>query len=135
MKSPAGYEKPRRRAAARKEVRLDLRPTQRPPTLEEEIERSQKSNFWKWFGLVVLFHLVAIVLLTLWAYRSHSTPPPESFISLMPEGDTVKGTAGAQAAPKVGASTPAAAHHHHASKPKTPTPPQPAAVLPPTAAT
>ena len=124
MKPSAGYDKPRRPAARRKQVRLDLRPTKRRPSPEEEIERGQKSSFWKWFAFVALFHLALIVCLALF-FRAKMTPPPEPFISLMPEGDTVKGTPGAQQAPKVGATTsaPKVVHHTH---PK-PAPPQPVA--------
>ena len=134
MKPPAGYDQPRRKSVPRgKQVRLDLRPTKRPPSPEEEIERGQRSHFWKWFALVALFHLLVVVALIIF-YRSRAIPPPpEPFISLMPEGDTVKGTPGAQAAPKVGATTPAPAAVHHHVKPK-PVPPQPAVTpLPPAA--
>jgi TonB family protein len=133
MKSPAGYEQPRRRAVpGKKQIRLDLQPAKRRPSPEEEIEQGQKSHFWKWFGIVALFHLVVIVGVILF-YQLKGTPPrPEPFISLMPEGDTVKGTPGAQAAPKVGASTSASVVRHH---PKASTPPVPAPVTPPPAAT
>jgi TonB family protein len=140
MKPSAGYDQPRRPAAGRKQVRLDLRPTKRRPSPEEEIERGQKSSFWMWFTLVALFHLVLIVGLALF-FRAKMTPPPEPFISLLPEGDTVKGTPGAQQAPKVGATTaaPTMVHHTHPTPappqlvtPPTPPPPQPAAVQPTT---
>jgi TonB family protein len=139
MKPPAGYDQPRRRTASgKKPVRLDLRPTKRPPTPEEEIERSQHGQFWKWFLVVALFHVFVLVALTLY-YRLHAPPPPpEPFISLMPEGDTVKGTAGAQAAPKLGASTaaPTLHHHHHTDVPKKVPPPAPTPpVTPPPAPT
>jgi TonB family protein len=122
MKPPAGHEKARRPASRRQQVRLDLRPTKRRPSPEEEIEEGQKSSFWMWFSLVALFHILVIVGLAVF-FRARMTPPPEPFISLLPEGETVKGTAGEQAAPKVGATTPAPStvHHHHV----TPAPPQP----------
>jgi outer membrane biosynthesis protein TonB len=124
MKSPA---KPRRKAAPR-QVRLDLRRTPTPPSPDDEIESRQRGNFWKWFGLVALFHLLLFVFLV-WYYRPSATPPPPEFISLVPAGETVKGTPGTQAAPKVGPSTPAPAHPH--SHPKPPTPPQPVTPPPP----
>jgi TonB family protein len=133
MKSPAGYEQPRRPAPRRKQVRLDLRPTKRRPSPEEEIERGQKSSFWMWFALVALFHLVLIICIAVF-YQARSTPPPEPFISLLPDGDTVKGTPGAQEAPKLGATTQAPTVVHHSAsappQPEPPTPIHPAAVQP-----
>jgi TonB family protein len=135
MKSSAGYDQPRRPASGRRPVRLDLRPTKRRPSPEEEIARAQKSSFWMWFALVALFHLVLIVCLALF-FRAKMTPPPEPFISLMPNGDTVKGTPGAQKAPKVGPTTtaPTVVHHTASAAPPTPPapepPPQPAVVQP-----
>jgi TonB family protein len=135
MKSPAGYEQPRRPAPRRKQVRLDLRPTKRRPSPEEELERGQKSSFWMWFALVALFHLVVIICIALF-YHAKPSPPPEPFISLLPDGDTVKGTPGAQEAPKLGATTqaPSVVHQSAAAPPKpappAPIPPQPAAVRP-----
>jgi TonB family protein len=133
MKPSAGYDQPRRPAAGRKRVRLDLRATKRRPSPEEEIERGQKSSFWMWFSLVALFHLVLIIGLTLF-FRAKMAPPPEPFISLLPDGDTVRGTPGAQQAPRVGATTSAAAVVHHTSSapPQPVTPPEPAAVQPTT---
>jgi TonB family protein len=130
MKSSAGYDQPRRKAASgKKQIRLDLRPTKRKPSPEEEIERSQQSQFWKWFALVALFHFFLIVGVLLFYRLRPSPPPPEPFISLMPEGDIVKGTPGAQAAPKLGATTAAPEIHHTKPKPA-PTPP-PLAEKPP----
>ena len=66
--------------------------------------------------------------------------PPEQFISLLPEGDIVKGTAGAQEAHKLGPTTSAPTVQHHtaatppaAVKPPKPvvTPPKPKLLLPP----
>lgn len=131
MKPPAGPRRP----AAKKQVRLDLRRAAPPPAPDDEIGSRQKSNFWKWFAVVAIFHLLLFLGVMIY-YGTSSTPtPPEQFISLVPQGDTVKGTPGQQAAPKVGASTPAPSHPHTVPKPPTPpqpvTPPAPAAVQPP----
>ncbi len=96
------------------------------------IER--KSNFWKWFGLVALFHLLAIGIFGLLYEASPAPKPPEQFISLLPEGDVVKGTPGAQKAPKVGTVSAAPATHSPPPVPmpvKTIAPPTPTAVTPP----
>ncbi|HEV3271777.1 MAG TPA: energy transducer TonB [Candidatus Methylacidiphilales bacterium] len=121
MKHPAGYAKPRRLAAPRKSVRLDLK--RRPsPGRDDDVDIEQKSQFWKWVGLVALLHAVVIGLVY-WVYETASaSKPPEQFISLLPQGDVVKGTPGAQEAHKVGPTTPAPAVHH------TPTPPTPSQV-------
>ena len=132
MKSPASYAPPRR-LAGKRPVRLDLRrAAPRSPDDGSIVER--KSHFWKWFGLVALFHLVAICIFG-WLYEASPTPkPPEQFISLLPDGDVVKGTPGAQQAPKVGATTPAPSVHS-ASPPPAPTPAvkpvTPTALIPP----
>jgi len=135
MKHPTGYAKPRRLAAPKKKVRLNLQ--RRPkPEPEEELGTEKKSNFWKWVALVALLHVLAIGVVYL-IFESSATPkPPEQFISLLPEGDVVKGTPGAQQAHKLGPTTAASPVHHHAAPP----PPAPAAaikpkpVIPPTAA-
>jgi outer membrane biosynthesis protein TonB len=128
MKHPTGYAKPRRLAAPkpRRKVRLDLkrRPTPEP---DDELGIQQKSHFWKWVGLVALLHLVVISLVYL-IYENASTPkPPEQFISLLPDGDVVKGTPGAQEAHKLGPTTPAPAVHHTSAPP----PPPVVAIQPP----
>ena len=67
----------------------------------------QKSPFWKWVGLVALFHVVLISMFY-WLYETASaSKPPEQFISLLPPGDVVKGTPGLQEAHKLGPTTPA----------------------------
>jgi len=118
MKHPTGYAKPRRVAApqSRKKVRLDLkrRPT---PVPEEELGLQQKSSFWKWVGLVALLHVLVIGIVGLVYSWTPAPKPPEQFISLLPEGDVVKGTPGAQEAHKLGATTPAPTAHHHTSTP------------------
>jgi outer membrane biosynthesis protein TonB len=138
MKQPAGYAKPRRLAAPRKKkVRLDLK--RRPePEPEDEVGAEPKSNFWKWVLLVALLHLL-IIGVVYFIYESTPAPkPPEQFISLLPQGDVVKGTPGAQQAHKVGPTTPAPAVHHSAppppptaTAPTKPVTPPPAIVPPP----
>ena len=50
MKHPAGSIKPRRLAAPKRKVRLDLK--RRPkPEPDDELGIQQKSSFWKWVGL------------------------------------------------------------------------------------
>lgn len=71
------------------------------------MEEKQPGSFWKWVGIIAFAHLVAIALLTLFFQFSPTPPPPPAFISLVPSGDLVKGTAGAQKAPKVGTASPA----------------------------
>ena len=137
MKPTAGNTQPRRlaspRTAPQKKVRLDLQ--RRPKTESEELlGTEQKNNFWKWVGLVALFHLLVIGIVY-FVFESAPTPkPPEPFISLLPSGDVVKGTPGAQQAHKLGPTTPAPSVHHTATppptpavqpKPVTPTPPAP----------
>ena len=133
MKHPTGSVRPRRLAVPRapkpqKKVRLDLK--RRPePELEAEVGADKKSNFWKWVLFVALLHVLVIGIACL-IYQMTPTPkPPEQFITLLPEGDIVKGTAGAQQAHKVGPTTSAPVHHHTASTAKPP--PKPAAVIPP----
>lgn len=125
MKHPTGYAKPRRLAAPkpRKKVRLDLK--RRPsPQPEDEFGLEQKSSFWKWVGLVALLHVIIIGLVCL-VYETSSTPkPPEQFFSLLPEGQVVKGTPGAQEAHKLGPTTSAPVVHHTSA-------PSPAAAIQP----
>jgi TonB family protein len=129
MKHPTGYAKPRRLAAPRKKVRLNLQ-RRRNPGPDNELEIEQKSHFWKWVGLVALLH-VAVIGMVYWVYQNVSmTKPPEQFISLLPEGDVVKGTPGAQQAHKLGPTTPAPVMRQ-ASPPTPPLPPAPAPIQPP----
>jgi len=124
MKHTAGYAKPRRLAAPKRKVRLDLK--RRPaPEPEDEVGLRQKSHFWKWVWLVALFHLVAISLFYLVYEAIPVTKPPEQFISLLPPGDVVKGTPGVQEAHKLGPTTPAPVVHHESA------PPPPVAAIPP----
>ena len=125
MKSPAGRNRP----AAKKPVRLDLRRAAPPPPPEDEMA-PQRSHFWMWFGLVAAFHVALLIFVMLFYRPKEEAPPTPPFFSLMPQGDTVKGTPGAQAAPKVGASTPAPSHPHH-PKPRPITPPIQAVTPPP----
>ncbi|MCE0484726.1 MAG: TonB C-terminal domain-containing protein [Methylacidiphilales bacterium] len=127
MKHTTGYAQPRRLASPKKQVRLDLR---RNPgkTPDGEPELESKSSFWKWFGFVALLHVIIITgFYFLYQFLAIQPPPPEQFISLLPPGNTVKGTPGVQQAPKVGASTPAPAAQHAAPPPP---PPQPVAIQP-----
>jgi TonB family protein len=133
MKHPAGSVKPRRFAAPKRKVRLDLK--RRPkPEPDDELGIRQKSPFWKWVGLVALLHVV-IISLVYWIYEMASTPkPPEQFLSLLPEGSVVKGTPGAQEAHKLGPTTPAPAVHHASAPPPPTSAIQPKPVTPPSAA-
>jgi TonB family protein len=133
MKHPTGYARPRRLAAPKKKIRLDLQ--RRPkPEPDDELGTHQKSHFWKWVGLVALLHLL-VISLVYWIYETASSPkPPEQFLSLLPPGDVVKGTPGAQEAHKLGPTTPAPAVHHSSAPPPPPTPAvQPKPVIPPPA--
>jgi len=124
MKHPTGNVKPRRLAAPkpRKRVRLDLK--RRPePEPEPEVGVEKKSNFWKWVALVALLHLLVIGVGCLVYEFTPAPKPPESFISLLPAGDVVKGTPGVQQAHKLGPTTSAPTVHHHASTPPPPKPP------------
>jgi TonB family protein len=132
MKSPAG--KPRaRRPVQKKPVQLNLR---RTPTWPEEndLERQPDGNFWRWFALVFLLHIIAFVLLVLFFHNR--SKPPQEFMTLLPPGDVVKGTPGIQAAPKLSPTTSAPSHTAPAkpTPPPTPTPPKPKVqkVQPPT---
>lgn len=124
MKPSVGSVSPRR-LAAQKPVRLNLRRAAPLPPDGENVR--PKSHFWRWVILITLFHVLAIGIFS-WLYRASPPPPPESFISLLPPGNVVKGTPGQQEAAKVGVSTPAA---HQAA----PTPAPQAAVKPPPAPT
>ena len=134
MKHPTGYAKPRRLATPRKKVRLDLK--RRPePEPDDQWGTEQKSNFGKWVGLVALLHVILIGAVW-WIYENApSSKPPEEFISLLPAGDTVKGTPGAQQARKLGPTTAAPVHHAApaaslAVRPSKPVPPKPPAPPP-----
>jgi TonB family protein len=129
MKHPAGNAPPRRLAKPRRKVRLNLQRRPEPKSGgEREIE--QKSNFWKWFVAVALFHLLLLILV-IWSYKVSSIPaPPVQFISLLPDGDVVKGNPGAQEAHKLGTTTTASVAHHAASPPPAAVAPPPKPVLP-----
>jgi outer membrane biosynthesis protein TonB len=137
MKHPAGSVTPRRmrapKTAPKKKVRLDLK--RRPePAPEEEVGTRKRSQFWKWVLLVALLHVLAITFFYFVYESAPSVKPPQEFISLLPEGDVVKGTPGAQEAHKVGPSTPAPSVHHTSTPPPAHTaqPPKPIAQKPPT---
>jgi TonB family protein len=115
--------------AKKRQVRLDLRRAAPPPP-EDDLAGRQRSSFWKWFTIVAIFHLLVLTGVYLF-YWPAAKPPPTQFMSLVPLGDTVKGTPGQQSAPKVGATTPAPAAHHHHQAPPAPTPPQPVTPPPP----
>ena len=135
MKHPTGTARPRRVSAHKKNVRLNLQ--RRPnPEPEDILEARKKSNFGKWVLLVALLHLIALGIFYFIYEMTPAPKPPEQFISLLPEGDVVKGIPGTQEAPKIGPSTPAPAQHHASTssatavkppKPvhKKPTPPKP----------
>ena len=130
MKPTAGYAKPRRSATPRTAIpgktRLNLQRLPKPDP-RDETETGPKSNFWKWVLLVTLFHLIVIGLVY-YIYESAPAPkPPDQFISLLPQGDTVKGTPGAQKAHKLGPTTSAAMIKHTAAPP----PPSSAAAVKP----
>jgi TonB family protein len=135
MKPTTGSAKSRRTAAPKSgpkpapkaRVRLDLKRRPEPPEPEEEIATKRKSHFWRWVALVALFHVLVIAIVSFVYEMAPAQKPPEQFISLLPQGDTVKGTAGTQAAHKVGPSTPAPSEHHSS----TPPPPTHAEVKPP----
>ena len=133
MKPTPGSAKTRRttaKVAAKKpgEVRLNLKRAPKPPEPEQILEKKQKSHFWRWVAFVTLLHVLVITGASLWLAMATQIKQPEQFISLLPQGDVVKGTPGEQKAPKVG--TTAAAHvAHHAAQPPAPTtPPAPKAV-------
>jgi TonB family protein len=120
MKPPAGQPRARR-PVQRKQVQLNLR---RTPTWPEEDELDEpRGNFWKWFAVVLLAHVVALAVLLI-IFHTHTPKPPPEFISLLPSGDLAKGTPGAQAAPKIAPTTPKSSHT------STPMPPVPTPVKP-----
>jgi hypothetical protein len=122
MKSPAGQPRARR-PAQRKQVQLNLR---RTPTWPEEDELDEPhGNFWKWFAVVLLAHILVFAVLLI-LFHTRATKPPVQFISLMPAGDLAKGTPGAQSAHKIAPTPPA---HSHAAE-ATPVPPLPTPVKP-----
>jgi len=113
------------KATPKKKVRLDLKRSPMPQP-EEDIGLQRKGDFWRWVVLVALLHLLAIGIFYFVYEMTPTQKPPEQFISLLPEGDVVKGTAGTQEAHKVGPTTSAPAEHHSSSPP-----PPAAAVHPP----
>jgi outer membrane biosynthesis protein TonB len=74
-----------------------------------------------------------LVILIASIFYLFSTPPKpqEQFITLLPPGDMVKGSAGVQQAHKVGATTPAAPSHHAAPPPPPAPAPTPRMITPP----
>jgi outer membrane biosynthesis protein TonB len=128
MKQPSGPA-PRRTATPRKKVRLDLKRSPAPPA-DEGLGTRPKSNFWKWVLLVAFFHVLVIGILSAIYEWNPAPKPPEQFMSLLPPGQIVKGTTGAQKAHKIGATT-AAAHHTPVAPPTPVTPVQPTPVKPP----
>jgi TonB family protein len=132
MKNATGNVKPRRKPVPKSviqelpkpRVRLDLKPSVRP-TPPEEAEDRETSHFWKWVGWVALFHVIVICAVTIFYEFTTTTKPPEQFISLLPDGDIVKGKPGTQEAHKLGPTTAASTTHHSAP------PPPPAASAPP----
>jgi TonB family protein len=136
MKHPTGYAKPRRssapRAVPKKKVRLDLK-RRGMPEPEGGVETQQKNNFWKWVSLIALLHAIALGGAYLFYMTTAAPKPPEQFISLLPQGNVVKGNPGAQEAHKLGPTTSApVVHHHSATPPPTPTSAvQPKTVEPP----
>jgi outer membrane biosynthesis protein TonB len=127
MKPTAGYAKPRRLADPPPiRARLNLQRRPKPPDPEEEMDEQQRSALWKWFLLVALLHVAVILGVSIYYYFAPKPPPAAEFISLLPPGDVVRGTPGAQKAHKLGANTPAAPAHH-----ATPPPPATAHVAPP----
>src|SRR5580704_5648310 len=86
MNHPVGYPPPKRLPGKRKQARLNLRRSRPSAPDPEEIENQQTGHFWRWVGIVTLLHLVAL-LTAIWIYRfTPAPPPPEQFISLLPEG-------------------------------------------------
>jgi outer membrane biosynthesis protein TonB len=117
MKPTTGNAPPRRLAKPKKQVRLDLRRRAAKPEPEGDLEIERQNSFWKFVGIVALLHVIAIVIVG-WYYEMTPTPPPQDqMISLLPLGDVVKGTAGNQAAPKIGPTTAAPSVQHHAEPP------------------
>ena len=143
MKHSASKAPTRRLASPKKQVQLNLRRRQLPPPRDNdgEVEIEPKSSFWKWVGIVALFHVLLIAGFSIFYALSPAPPPtpPEVFMSLLPPGEVVKGKPGVQQAPKLGATSTAPASHHAAPPPdptppepvEPPAPPQPVAIKPP----
>jgi TonB family protein len=123
MKSPAGQPRARR-PVPKRPVQLNLR---RTPTWPEEDELHEpRGNFWTWFAIIFLVHVVGLVVLLI-LFHSRTPKPPEAFMEVFqPPGDVAKGTAGQQAAHKISPTTPAPSHPVVA----TPVPPPPTPVKP-----
>ena len=102
MNQPVGFPPPKPLPGKKRLTRLNLRRSKPRPDPEEEIANHQTGQFWRWVAVVAIFH-VAVIMLAIWIYRNAPAPPPPvQFISLLPQGQAVKGTPGVQAAPKVG---------------------------------
>ncbi len=123
MKPPVGIAKPARKrtrlTAVRAPRRLDLRQVPVPDHGEQPTVRSP---FWKWVAIIALVHLVIIAG---FALLRPQPQPPEPFISLLPTGDVVHGSPGAQQAPTA-APTTSSAVARPASAMASPPPPAPA---------
>ena len=126
MKPTAGYAKPRRvTAPPTQRARLNLQ--RRPkPDPGEELDDRQSRAFWKWVVWIALLHVLVIVGASLYYLFTPAPKPPDQFITLLPPGDTVHGSPGAQQAHKVGATQQAVPH-----KAAAPPPPASAHVAPP----
>ncbi|HEX4141111.1 MAG TPA: TonB C-terminal domain-containing protein [Candidatus Methylacidiphilales bacterium] len=135
MKPTAGYAKPRRMTEPPPRARLNLQRRPKPPDPEEELEARRSRGFWRVVVLVALFHVLVILGASLYYLFTPAPKPPDQFITLLPPGDTVHGSPGAQQAHKLGATQQAAPHKSSAPPPPAPAhgaPPQPKAVTPPT---
>jgi TonB family protein len=134
MKNPSGSVKSRRTAVPKDtpktRVRLDLKRSSKPEP-EEKMEIRQESHFWRWVWLIALLHVLVICAITVFYAFASSPKQPEQFISLLPEGDVVKGNPGIQEAHKVGPTTPASAAHHSAAPPPPPASAKPKPVITP----
>jgi len=126
MKDTTGYAQPRRLARPKKPAKLELRRRAKKPEPDTEIDVEPKNTFWKWVGIVALFHLAVIIFVSLYYEMTPTPKPPVEFISLLPAGQVVKGSPGPAEAPKVGPTTPAPSVAHH---PAEPTPPKPKPVV------
>src|SRR5882762_1077639 len=128
MKPSVSYAPPRR-LVRKKRVKLDLRRAASSPD-DDEVGSERKGGFWKWVGLVALFHVLLIAFVSM-LYRGTPPPAPSQFeFSLLPPGDVVKGTPGMQGAPKTGPTTPAPSVHRAPPPPAEATLPTPVAVKP-----
>jgi colicin import membrane protein len=111
------------------------RKPQREP--ESDLDGERPNTFWRWVGIVALLHIVAISLFYLVYEFAPAPEPPPQFISLVPQGDIVKGTPGTQQAHKLGPTTAAAVHHTAPPPPSAPKPavktPLPKPLMPPMA--